>query len=508
MVRKLCTVFTVLLLGCCCAFPADGDEQRSEDGPAPQETHPSCHAPSESRNSLVDEPAGVLTLARAVELVLLRSPYLEPFSQEVRAAEARALQARLRPNPELTLEVDEVRWRPGPEPVRSTLRLSNTIEVARRVERRERSGFSDAEITIRLSQLIELGGKRAKRARLADHESRVAGYDYEVAKADALAQMAMDFVEALVLQEHRQLAQNGIRRAEETLAKLSQHLGNGELTVKELDEARVQLGEAKIEREHIEHSLNAARLRLAAAWGGTQPTFDSVAGRLADISPIPSEAELLERMEDNPEIARWAAEVEARRAAIALEKANALPDMDARVTFKTDRLRPGRFREIGLRPGRLQIEQSETVFDRTRDDTLMLEFSIPLPLFDRNQGVIEEARCLAAKAAAESRAAQFRVRTELVGLRAVLAATHAEIEILDNEVIVAAADMVEAVRRGMQLGTYTHFDLMDATQDLHDYRRDRLDALLTYHQTLAELERLLGAPLLPNQRHTPTVSCE
>ena len=55
-----------------------------------------------------ETPTDVLTLRQALALALVQNPELRAFSWEVRAAEARTLQAGLRPNPELGLEVENV----------------------------------------------------------------------------------------------------------------------------------------------------------------------------------------------------------------------------------------------------------------------------------------------------------------------------------------------------------------------------------------------------------------
>ncbi len=49
----------------------------------------------------VAEPNGVITLRQALALALVHNPELRAFSWEVRASEARRLQASLLPNPEI-----------------------------------------------------------------------------------------------------------------------------------------------------------------------------------------------------------------------------------------------------------------------------------------------------------------------------------------------------------------------------------------------------------------------
>src|SRR6187402_471561 len=81
--------------------------------------------------------------AEALQNTLENSPQLAVYPYEQRAAEARALQAGLRPNPELEMEVENV------------------------AGSGDYSGTQNAEYTLTLSQVIELGDKRQSRQALA-----------------------------------------------------------------------------------------------------------------------------------------------------------------------------------------------------------------------------------------------------------------------------------------------------------------------------------------------------
>ena len=56
-----------------------------------------------------------LTIDEALAMALEQSPRLEMFDWDQRAADARILQAGLRPNPELEIEFEDVRLGSGPE---------------------------------------------------------------------------------------------------------------------------------------------------------------------------------------------------------------------------------------------------------------------------------------------------------------------------------------------------------------------------------------------------------
>jgi outer membrane protein, heavy metal efflux system len=112
-------------------------------------------APSPPAQPPVGELKGALSLEEVLRAALLRNPALSSTAFEVRAAEARTLQASLLPNPELELEVRGVRA---------------------------------SESTLQLSQLVELGGKRAKRVRAAGLERGLATWDYEAKRLEVLTE--------------------------------------------------------------------------------------------------------------------------------------------------------------------------------------------------------------------------------------------------------------------------------------------------------------------------------
>ena len=132
----------------------------------------------------------VLTLSDALALALRGNPGLTAFSHEVRAAEARMLQAGLRPNPELGLDIDEVD--------------------------RDGAGFDSAETAVVLGQVFELGGKRKWRQRIAHAEGELAGWDYETQRLELFAETAKRFQAVLAAQARCELARLDVELADQT----------------------------------------------------------------------------------------------------------------------------------------------------------------------------------------------------------------------------------------------------------------------------------------------------
>jgi len=394
---------------------------------------------------LFEEPTGVLSLREAVALTLAKNPDLSAFSWEVRAREARTLQAGLLPNPELNVLVEDIGG-------------SGDFHGARQ-----------AQTTITLSQLIELGGKRAARMHATSLTRDLAGWDYEVRRIETLTQVSQAFSDTLAAQQRLHLAEELVGLAEEVTRSVSERVKAGKVSPIEETKAEIALSSVQIDRERARLALEAARQRLAATWGSATPRFDRVEGDLDQVVPLPSLESLAERLARNPVLARWAAEMAQRQALVQVERANAIPN----ITIN------GGYRRL----------------NETDDNAVLFGISVPLPLFNRNQGSIVEARHRLAKAEAERRAAEVRVTSALSDAYKALATAHAEAVGLRANVIPAAQSAFERINEGYRLGKFGYLDVLDAQRTLFDARARYLQTVTDYHRAAAEVERLVGEPL-------------
>ncbi len=393
----------------------------------------------------LEEPTGAISLREALALALVKNPDLAAFSWEVRAREARTLQAGLLPNPGLSVLVEDVGG-------------SGDFH-----------GAQQAQTTIQLSQLIELGGKRAARMRATSLTRDLAGWDYEVRRIETLTQVSQAFTETLAAQQRLLLAEELVGLAEEVARTVSERVKAGKVSPIEETKANIALSSVRIERERARLALEAARKRLATTWGSTTLRFDRVEGDLDVVAPLPRLERLVERLARNPALARWAVEMAQRQAVVQVERANAIPDITV----------SGAFRRI----------------NETDDNALVFGVSIPLPLFNRNQGAILEARHRLAKAEAERRAVEVRVTSALADAYKALATAHAEAVALKANVLPGAQSAFEGINEGYRLGKFGYLDVLDAQRTLFDARARYLQAVAAYHTAVAEVERLVGEPL-------------
>jgi cobalt-zinc-cadmium efflux system outer membrane protein len=387
----------------------------------------------------------MLHLRQAQALALMQNPTLAAFGWEVRAGEARTLQAGLLPNPEAHAEIENV---------------AGSGEL---------QGFEGTEITIGLSQMIELAGKRSKRIRVAALERDLAAWEYEMARVDVLTQVTQAFIEVLSAQARLAVDEELMHLADQVLAVVAERVKAGKVSPVEETKARVASSTRRIALERAQRALAATRARLSALWGSTTPSFERAEGSLDFITAIPSLEQLTQRIGQNPDIARWVTVIAQRQAAVHLAEAQRIPDPTLGGGFRYS--------------------------NETHDNALVMEVALPLPVFDRHQGKILETRYQLAKATEERRAVQAHVSAALQEAYAALATAFGDATALQNEVVPGAQHAFGAASEGFRQGKFSFLEVLDAQRTLFEARVQYIEALAAYHKAIADVERLIGEPL-------------
>lgn len=442
MHRKVCVLgLTVLTVFAGCRM---ADEPSSDVRSALVQAKPVDLQSVRTGHEAISEPNGVITLQNALALAVARSPELGIYPYELRAADARALQARLRPNPVLGVDIEEL------------------------AGGGDRSGFDGAQTTVRIDQPIELGDKRAKRTRVAQLDRELAQWDYKAARLDVIREATRAFVAVQAAQNRVALAHKVVELSEQAHAAVVQRVQAGRDSPVDALRASVPLSTSRIEQQKSEKALASARHALAAVWGGRAAVFDQVAGDLHEVSPpaVPEDPEAA--IAENPDVARWASQEQRQRAVLHLEKAKATPDVT-----------------VG---GGVQR------FEATDDSAMVLGLGVPIPLFDRNQGGIREATEELGKVHKQMEAAEVRTLAALSEANAAFATAFDEVTILRDDVLPKAQQAFDAARQGYEQGKFDYLYVLDSQRTLFSTQAQYIDSIEAYHRAQADVLRLIGKP--------------
>jgi cobalt-zinc-cadmium efflux system outer membrane protein len=391
-----------------------------------------------ARAQTLRQPSGALTLVAARALAQAGNPAIIATRHDLDAAGGAEQQAGARPNPELALLVEDTR---------SATRAT----------------------TMQLNQPLELGGKRAARLAVAGSARALAADALAAAQADAGAAVALAFDELLAAQAALTLAASTRDVAARTGTIAGQRVAAGKASPVEATRARIGAAEAEAALAQAASLLENSRRRLAATWGAATPSFDHADGELAIPVTMPPVETLLRRLEQAPRLAMLRSESARRSAQLTLERARRTPDITLSAGVKRD----------------AQLGRDQAVFG----------VAIPLPLFDRNQGNVNEAASRAARAHDDVAAGKVDATVALMQAHDAWLLAERQARLYRDEIVPAARTAFDATSTGFAYGKFAFLDVLDAQRTLIDAGTRQLRAQLDARRALADIERLLGVPV-------------
>jgi cobalt-zinc-cadmium efflux system outer membrane protein len=226
----------------------------------------------------------------------------------------------------------------------------------------------------------------------------------------------------------------------------------------------------KADRERVNSTLASARRELAVLMGDALAKFSVVSGRLDDLGRPPSFQAVVAAIDSNPQLMRWTAVYAQRNAELLLARLKPYPDV--------------------------RVSAGWRHYNETGDDAVRLSLSVPIPVFDRNQGNILSAQESLAKTRAE-REANRNTLIVLAG-RAYdsLQGSLRELKVLRDVAIPKSSQAADAIFEGYGQGRFTLLEVLDAQASVAQARLREQEAQQNFHVAVATIEGLVGHPLV------------
>ena len=385
-----------------------------------------------------------VSLNEAIARTLERHPALLAFGYQIEAQKGRVLQSGLRPNPELRVSIEDALGTGA----------ASSLDIA--------------ETTLSLAWVWERG-KRQGRVNAARAGASLLEVDAEIRRLDAAAETARRYLDSLAYQERLVLSDQAVRLAEQTVTNVGRRVRAGGTPEADLARAEAELARARLDREDLEHELLSSNRRLAAQWGDTDFKFTRVRGDVGTLPTADSFANLVARIDDNPNLARFLSEKRLREAQLRLAQAQARPDW--------------RF-NAGVR----RLEQLD-------DQALVAGITIPLARRNRNQGRIAAARARLAMADAERTATRVQIETQLFALYQELQHSLHHAATLRDEILPRVERALADTERAYAAGRYGYFELRVVQAEVLAARTALIEASIDAHRNVIEIERLTGTTL-------------
>lgn len=345
----------------------------------------------------------------------------------MQVAQARALQAGFFPNPDLIARMEVA-------PIR-------------------KDTTSRAEYVAGLGQRLPLGNRRSAAVDLEERERVRLQQELDVRRLEVRSRVHAAFATALYLEEAVRIWDEAYRTSDRGVGIAKARLAAGDALPEDVARVEMEALRLRNERDQTASRRQEALLALSAALGDPRLRVQSVRGSLEDALAIPALESLLAALSDHPLSRAADAAVAVERAREELARAQAVPDLNVELLYRRQ--------------------------EATHTDAFDAGLSVALPLFDRNQGRIQEARAEVAAAQARARRVRSELEHEVREAHLRLARAMAEVRLLRDEILPRS----ETILRGGEV-RYAGGDMSLA--DLVPIQRDRVQARLSYLEALRE----------------------
>jgi cobalt-zinc-cadmium efflux system outer membrane protein len=292
-------------------------------------------------------------------------------------------------------------------------------------------------------------------------------FEHEKLKHEKLTEAFQSFVEILHLQEIKVLQNNRIFSVLELLNAVSKKVEAGKLSPAEKSRVKIRHFNEQMKLRVTDKSLKTAWLSITTMWGDEKSSFDFAEGDLRKLSMLP----LSYSFKNSPLIQFAELSVEIQQNKIKSEKAIAIPNFSLGAGLKQSDI-PGNTFQIGL--------------------------SVPLPIFNRNQGNIKSAVYELEKAELELKATESELKSKIINIQSELELLFSETITLKDDIIPESLNAYTIITDGYLNGRFTYLDVVDAQKMWFQSREQYLNVLTEYHQKFFELDYLTGNKMHKN----------
>jgi len=393
--------------------------------------------------------SAALTLDDAVRAALDHNLTLVAERYLVSIARARVVTAKLRPNPVLTFNA----------------MLPDATVFAENISPREQ--------VFRADVLIEGGAKRERRIEVADAAQSVA----ELQLLNTMRSIALDvesaFVDVVLAKENVALARGSLQALDALVQVNLQRVRTGDLAQVELARSRLAALQFRNDVRQQQSKLTIAQNRLKTLVGRTVVESLDVTGDLRrHTAPVDLEV--------------------VRRNALRLR-----PDLEA---LRRDQARSTADVRLQIAQGKADYTIAGELHHQRQatpplDNTGFLYglyLSVPLPLFNRNQGEVERARQETRQIEARIRALEADVSNEVQAAYETYVASRDVVDTIEAQMLTPAREVRATTEYSYRRGEASFIEFLDAIRAFNETMQSYNEARAAYARSLYTLDSVSG----------------
>ncbi|HEX6505423.1 MAG TPA: TolC family protein [Terriglobales bacterium] len=392
-----------------------------------------------------------ITLDQAIDLAITHNHALKATQTQIQQGQAQEVTAGLRPNPTLTWDALFVPIEP--QNFNSATLLNTT------------------EFDVNVSYLFERGGKRRRRIEAARDLTAQTRYQVSDAERTLMFNTAQQFITVQLAESNLDLANQDLASFQQTVDIAKEQYKAGAISEADLLKITVQLlqFQTDVASARVAKIQALASLRQFLGYDAVPANYD-VEGDLT-YQPVRLNQDdlLLRALKNRPDLLAARQGVRAAESQYALARANGKVDLTGGLTYS----------------------------HLSDQNTMGITFSIPLPVFDRNQGEIARTHFAMTAAQETAYAASDTVLTDVNSAYQAFSGNQEVVNLYVGGYLKQSQDSRDISEYAYRRGAASLLDYLDAERSYRATQLAYRQALAAYLTAVEQLKEAVGSRTLP-----------
>jgi outer membrane protein, heavy metal efflux system len=392
-----------------------------------------------------------ITLEQAIDLAISHNHALKATQTQVQQSQAQEVTAALRPNP--TLTADSLFIPIEPQNFNSTTFANVT------------------EFDVGVSYLFERGGKRHHRIEAARDATAQTRYQVSDSERALVFNTAQQFIAVQLAESNLDLANQDLASFQNTVDIAKEQYKAGAISEGDLLKITLQLlqFQTDVSSAKVAKLQALASLREFLGYDAVSSNYDVEGDLTYQTLQLNQDDLLLKALKNRPDLLAARQGVQAAESQYSLAKANGKVDVTGALTYS-----------------------------HLSDQNLMgVTVSLPLPIFDKNQGEIARTRYAVTAAQETSYAASDTVLTDVNSAYQAFTGNQEIVNLYVGGYLKQAQDSRDISEYAYRRGSSSLLDFLDAERSYRATQLAYRQALANYLVAVEQLKEAVGGRTLP-----------
>jgi len=326
------------------------------------------------------------------------------------------------------------------------------------------TGLDRSEVSLAYNQKLERGEKRKYRQRVASKNRDIAKIEWRLIRLNVVRLAEQAYIKTLSAQMSVDNLNGQVGIFEQALQTLEEYQARGQSSNLAVQNARLQLLNARRQVEQLRNDLVVAKQELANYWQTSDTDFMVNTDELA-VLPI-TVVNTISSIDETPDLKYWQEQIGLAQETISLEKSKSKQDVTV---------------NVGLRYLR-----------GTSDVAVIAGFSMPFALHDTNINNVRRASSELSKNQIDQMEARRNIERQLLLQNQKRAAAFVQARQIKTELIPEAEKTEAIALERLQQGLANYLDVYAAQSVVANFNAQLITELERFHMAESEINRLTG----------------